>query len=356
MKITALVGAQYGSEGKGVVAQYLADDYDYWVRTGGPNAGHSFVYQGKVLKMRCLPCGWTNRNAILILGPGAVIDPDVLFQELTWIENEYDPNIRSRVVVDYNATPLMMYHKIKEGGTRGPLHKRIGSTGTGVGAARADWLSRDIVDTQPFGEYVIEKKLSSAIRINDNTARELYGVRTAKSGSIMLEGTQGFGLSLTHGHWPYCTSHDTTAGQLAVDAGIPPRALTDVIMVARTFPIRVAGHSGPLANETTWPKLSAQIGREVSERTTVTNLVRRVGAWDEELVHRACIVNGPTSIALTFLDYMTPEDEGVTEFARLSDRSRAFIDYCERFFETPVTLVGTGFSAEKGWTCVDRTN
>jgi len=251
------------------------------------------------------------------------------------------------------ATPLLPSHSQREGHTKGEIHERIGSTGEGVGAARQDWMSRNRVVTEPFGELAQRLRFEGKVQVVSDTAELLSLSRRIKK-SIMLEGTQGFGLSLTHGTWPYCTSTDTTAGQLAVDAGIPPRALTDVIMVARTFPIRVAGNSGPMKDETDWDSMSERLHKKVVEQTTVTKLTRRVGAWDEELVQRACNVNGPTEIALTFMDYMAPEDEGVTHYDELSDRSLSFIDYVERFFETPVALIGTGFSVEKGWTCVDR--
>jgi adenylosuccinate synthase len=350
-QITALVGAQYGSEGKGVVANYIAHNYDIWVRTGGPNAGHSFLHGKRVWKMQSLPCGWVNPNALLVIGPGAIVNPEILKTELDAIEKHEDPDIRGRVVVDTMATPLLVKHIKEENHTEGSIHKRIGSTGEGVGAARRDWMSRDRECTRPLGEIAHEFGLEDLML--ENTP-ELLEVLISQNKSIMLEGTQGCGLSLTHGKWPFTTSSDTNAGQLCVDAGIPPHKLTNVILVARTFPIRVHGNSGPLKSEKSWDEMSERIGKKVEERTTVTKLVRRIGAWDEDLMRHAVRLNAPKEIALTFLDYLNPKDTGCTEFEKLSNQSRSFIDYIERTFEVKVTLIGTGFDGTHGWMCIDR--
>ncbi len=351
--ITALVGAQYGSEGKGVVAHHLASEYAVWVRTGGPNAGHSFVHKGKLWKMQCLPCGFVNKRASLILGPGAVVNPDVLLREIELIENTYDKHIRARISIDWRATPLMQEHVDQEGHTDGAIHRRIGSTGEGVGAARVAWMIRNRERTIPFGEMAHTYGHGLNELVDDDTAGLISGAEAAGD-RIMLEGTQGFGLSLTHGQWPYVTSNDTNAAQLAADAGVPPQRITGVLLVARTYPIRVAGNSGPLHDETDWKTISKHVGQPVQERTTVTGKVRRVGAWDEELMARACVVNEPTGICLTFIDYLSPNDIWKTEFSHLTDKSRSFVDYVERRFEAPVVLIGTGFSPKEGWTCIDR--
>src|SRR5690606_242933 len=102
------------------------------------------------------------------------------------------------------------------------------------------------------------------------------------------------------------------AAQLAADVGLPPHLVTRVLLVARTYPIRVAGNSGPLKNELTWEELSRWIGKQVVERTTVTNKIRRIGEWDEGLIDRAVTLNGPWSMALAFMYYWRPEDAGKT--------------------------------------------
>lgn len=349
-RVTALIGGQFGSEGKGVVSAHVADKYGVYVRTGGPNAGHSFVFKNKLYKMQCLPCGWINEDAVLVLGPGAVVNPDVLIREIKMIEEVY-PDIRDRILVDERATALLPEHVRAEGHTKGEIHQRIGSTGEGVGAARLARIGRDSDTCYRMGDVSFPDEYRGML--HPDTPMALRAAR--RSGvNIMLEGTQGFGLSLTHGFWPYVTSHDTNAAQLCADAGLPPTALTDVVMVARTYPIRVAGNSGPLAGETTWEKMSKHVGKEVEERTTVTKLVRRIGEWDETLLDMACTVNDPDEIVLTFLDYLCPECEGATSESELSDKAKSFIDYVERRFESRVHLVGTGFSPTEGWCYVRR--
>src|SRR5205823_1704389 len=110
-------------------------------------------------------------------------------------------------------------------------------------------------------------------------------------GEVLLEGTQGFGLSLHHGHYPYVTSKDTTVGALCSEAGLSPRLLGQVIMVVRTYPIRVAGNSGPLPREVDWEIVTRESGSPfpLREKTTVTGNIRRVAGFDVEAVRRACL-------------------------------------------------------------------
>lgn len=333
-RILVLVGAQYGSEGKGSIAHTLARNFDIHVRTGGPNAGHTFFHEGEPHVMQSLPCGWTNRSALLVIGAGAVIEPGLLLKEIERVR-AFDPNIDKRVYIDSRATIITEAQRHREGGVDGELHRVIGSTGKGVGAARIDRLHRDPIVCQ-LADTVAEFKPYLT-----DTVRLLSRARQAGL-SILLEGTQGSGLSLTHGPWPYVTTEDTNAAQLAAAAGIPPHYVTDVVLVARTMPIRVAGNSGPMYNETTWDEVSTRLGRQVTERTTVTKKTRRIGAWDDDLFARAVELNGPTSVAITFLDYLDAADYGVTRWSYLSDMSQQWIRCLERNHNVRVGCVSTG--------------
>lgn len=345
-KVTAVIGGQFGSEGKGVIVNHIAREYDVHVRTGGPNAGHSFYHGDRLFKMQGIPCGWTNPDAALIIGRGGLVSPEVLRRELLTVA-EVDAAIWSRLKVDGGAGVLDSGHREQEGGTRGELHSRIGSTGEGVGAARIARIRREAEHFDHFRDIAGFWGMTGLVQEGTPT----WLATIIRSGySVLLEGTQGHALSLIHGTWPYVTSADTGTATLLADAGIAPRLLTDVLLVIRTFPIRVAGNSGPLKAETTWEDLSRRLGRPVEERTTVTNKVRRVGEWDEEIVRQAITVNGPTAIALMFLDYLNPADEGVTEFRKLSAPSRGFIDYVTDAFGVPVRYVGTGGPR---WSVVD---
>lgn len=340
-RVLAVFGGQYGSEGKGVVVASMAHEYKIHVRVGGPNAGHSFSHNGTVYKMQSVPCGWINPNAILVIGRGALISLDQLQREMHMIE-AVDPTIWNRVMVDSKAGVIDPgWHN--EGHTDGELHQRIGSTGEGIGAARVARTMRDPHNFYTFGEAVERMPEFEDLRrlSSDDTAYWL--TRQIKGGTyVLLEGTQGAGLSLLHGPWPYVTSTDVGVAQMCADIGIAPSRVGRRLMVVRTHPIRVAGNSGPLRGELSWDDITAVMGRPTVERTTVTQKVRRIGSWDEQLVQEAVYRNDPTSIAIMFLDYLSPVDEGKTKFSELSARSSGFIRYVESAYDTPVSIVGTG--------------
>lgn len=307
--VTALVGAQYGSEGKGTIAHHLADKFNVHVRVGSPNAGHTFYWNGEKHVQRSIPCGWTNPEALIFIGRGALIDIECMLEEIEIIERYY-PDFKRRLHIDENAGVLSKRFHEEEGGVNGEMHRRIGSTGEGVGPARIARLKRDPEQFQLFKDVAKQHNLHKCMC--SNSPEMLYTLKRAGA-KIMIEGTQGSALSLLHSYWPYCTSIDTNAAAMLADVGMAPSMLDDVILVARTYPIRVAGNSGPMLNEITWEELSKRVGVEIgAERTTVTKKIRRIGEWDTKLFKTACILNQPTQIALTFADYVDPALYGVT--------------------------------------------
>lgn len=341
--VTAVVGAQYGSEGKGAVVQKVAQDYSVHVRVGGPNAGHSIYYKGELWKMQSVPCGWINLDADLVIGAGALVNPDILLWELDLIAT-VDPTIWGRVYVDARAGVLDPRFHQEEGGVNGELHARIGSTGEGVGAARVARLQRDPNNFQHMEDAVTgdDPKWRRLSRVVCKDTAIMLKALINTGSDVLLEGTQGSGLSMVHGPWPYVTSHDTNAAQMLADIGLSPLVLTDIILVARTFPIRVAGNSGPLHGETTWDKMSEMVGRPLLERTTVTNKVRRIGTWDDNLFARAVALNTPTEVAITFLDYLFPQDAEKGDYGNLSELARTYINWFEKEYGVTVSMVGTG--------------
>jgi adenylosuccinate synthase len=159
--------------------------------------------------------------------------------------------------------------------------------------------------------------------------------------AVMLEGAQGFGLSLHHGTYPYVASTDTTVGTLCGSAGVSPRWLEQIIMVVRTFPIR--GGPGPLS-EISWEEVSNLSGslEPISEFSTVTKHLRRVGKLDLSMLQRAVMIERPTQIALMFVDYVNYEDFGRKRLTDLSSRARTYIDTLEESLGIPITLISTG--------------
>lgn len=318
-KITVLVGGQYGSEGKGAIAAHVANEYNIHVRVGSPNAGHTIYWNGQKHVMQSIPCGWINPNADIVIGRGALLNMKQFMKELVHIMQFY-PNFLDRLYIDPEAGILDEKFHQEEGGIYGEMHKRIGSTGEGVGPARIARLTRDPQQFRQFKnvaeEYGLEKCLC------ENTPAKIVNAQDDGS-NILIEGTQGSALSLLHSHWPYCTSIDTNAAGIIAEVGIAPSRVTNVLMVCRTYPIRVAGNSGPMKNEISWEELNERMGQTITpERTTVTKKIRRIAEWDDDLFEQSCILNAPTEIALTFADYIDPCLYGSTDEAKVRNSTK----------------------------------
>ncbi len=163
---------------------------------------------------------------------------------------------------------------------------------------------------------------------------------------VLIEGTQGFGLSLYHSeNYPRSTSRDTTASGFLSEVGISPRMVTEIVVVLRTFPIRVAGQqAGPLREEITWEQLRAESGypHVIEERTTVTNKLRRVARFDWELGRTAIAINRPTRVAINGLDYLDYRNRGVVDFDSLTDVAKVFVERLKTSYSCDVSYLGTG--------------
>lgn len=340
----ALVGAQFGSEGKGVIAGALAHGFRGAIRVGGPNAGHSLyapVEDGgtRLFKMRSVPCAWVNPNAVLMIGAGAVVNPQVLEDEL---RNIGDYAATPTVIIDPQATLIKHEYEAVEAHF---LRERIGSTAEGVGIARQMKVARE-------GEALLARDYDwkhACIEIGDvaSLAADLMDV----GGRVMLEGTQGAGLSLHHGIYPYVTSTDTNASGIAAEAGIAPSKVRCTHLVVRTFPIRVAGNSGPMGGtELEWDALLEQFQIAQPEQTTVTKKTRRIATYDEAQVDRAVMLNDPCGLWVTFADYLEPSIRGTYDAAEAdnSPAVREFVGYLEKRYGVPVLGLSTGPSMVRG--------
>ena len=334
---TALIGAGWGSEGKGVVAAAITPWFRAAVRVGGPNAGHTFYDQfGQKHVMRGVPCAaWIDQTVDLIIGAGAVVDRELLEEEMASLPYRHITVDRGAVVV----TELMRRQEEAMVG-------RIGSTAEGVGMARAEKIYRNANATKLAKDY----KWSDAVTISDTVL--LLQEHLQMGHEVLLEGTQGSGLSLHHGispvaneplhmAWPFCTSADTNAAQLAADAGIAPSSVEHTLLVARSYPIRVGGNSGAMGDEVQWADIP---GAPEPELTTVTKRQRRIAMWNDEVFHRAVMLNNPCGMVLTFGDYLDPSISGETDPNRVyaSAPVAAMVDHIETFFGVSVIAVGTG--------------
>lgn len=327
-KLIVVSGAQFGSEGKGAVVDHLSrpgrvGDKVVVVRVAGPNAGHTVYgvcpanckytddhmfdteWIGHPWKLRAVPvAAVSNPKAELVVSAGSEVDLDVLREEVVALNNA-GYNVSNRLVVDTQATVLEPRHIEIE--RESDLVKRLGSTAKGIGASRADRIWRS---ARLFGD--VANEWGDLSYVMPDTGQVLVGYLN-QGYTVIIEGTQGYGLGLHAGMYPQCTSSDCRAIDFLAMAGVSPWHPTvgefEVWLATRVRPIRVAGNSGPLKGETTWQELNLPV-----ERTTVTNKVRRVGAWDGELVRKAVAANGGSPVVrlgVTMADTMFPHLSGL---------------------------------------------
>lgn len=345
--VDVLVGGQYGSEGKGNIVAYLANEYDVLVRVGGPNAGHTVANaEGKIVHHQ-LPSGTRFSNAKILLGPGITLNIKGLLVEIA--KSEVRPG---RLFIDPQATIIDAQDIAnEEGGVKGT----IASTGSGSGEAKArrirnrgkpdqPKLARDIPELEPY--------LGSTVEHLELAYRQGH--------SVLLEGTQGSALSLYHGEYPYVTSRDTNVAGCLAEAGISPSRVRKILMVVRTTPIRVADPDGDEGNisghlkiETTFRFIAERAGLnpddvEAAEKTSTTNRKRRVGWFEWSQFRRACDLNAPTDIVLTFVDYLSASNQKARRFEQLSSDTIKFIEELERVAQAPVSLINTRFPHKDG--------
>lgn len=307
---------------KGKICAYLSlkDDIRVAVRTGSVNAGHTVVYNNKEYKLRIVPCAFVNPRATLCIAAGANVRIDVLMRELEIT------NVRDRLKIDPQASIIEDEHVKREREDQF-LISTIGSTGQGVGAAIVDRvrrvarLARDVKELRDYLDDVL-----------------MIVWRALQQGqNVLLEGTQGYYLSLYHGTYPYVTSRDTTASAVCSEVGIGPKMVDEVIVVFKSYVTRVGG--GPLPSEI--PEEEAErLG--LIEVATVTGRKRRVAPFNFELARRAIIANSATQVALTRIDALFPSASRVRKYDELPREAKEFIDKVEDELKVPVTIVSTG--------------
>jgi adenylosuccinate synthase len=327
MTCTVVVGGFFGDEGKGKLIAHLAlNDKPTVVARGGagPNAGHTVEHLGKVYSLRMIPSGFVYEKARLLIGPGVLVNPKVLFDEIakTGCEN--------RVGLDPQC-PIIEEKHIKEETESAHLTQKIGSTKSGIGTCSSERvlrrakLARDFPD---LTEYLAD------VSAEVNEALE-------KGSNVLVEGTQGTFLSLYHGTYPYCTAKDVCASAICSDIGLGPTKVTDVITVFKAFVTRVG--EGPLEGQLSRAEAAR---RGWIEYGTVTRRERRAAPFNFNLAKRAVRLNGATKAAVTKLDVVFPEIKGLTKFENISRAAKQFIENIENEIKIPVSLIGTGPSSE----------
>jgi adenylosuccinate synthase len=340
--VDVLVGGQYGSEGKGQIASYLAPEYDVLVRVGGPNAGHRVYEELAPYTFHLLPSGTrVAPQARVVLGPGATLALATLQQEIA--DCGLEPG---RLFIDPQALLIEPSDVQVE---EDSLRKQIASTARGVGAATARKVMRTAA--QPGVRLAKDvTELGPFLRPTREVLEDTY----ARGGRVLLEGTQGAGLSLHHGVYPYVTSRDTTASGCLAEAGIAPGRVRKTLLVCRTYPIRVqnpdgdTGTSGPMVGELSWDEVARRSGLPLEqlqalERTSTTNRQRRVSEFDWGLLRKAASLNAPTDVVLTFVDYLAASNQSARRFEQLTPEAHRLIEGIERVAQAPVSILSTGF-------------
>ena len=335
MPAYAVLGAQWGDEGKGKIVDFLAKDAHIVARfAGGNNAGHTVVNDDGKFSFHLIPCGVFWPQALNVIGNGVVVDPDVLLEEIDDLRSR-GIDISDRIVVSERAHLIMPYHVLlDELSERARGASRIGTTGKGIGPAYADKAARtgvraaDLLDieallprleniltytnsviTKVYGgdalsfEDVFDKcrKWSERLAPYIGQAEKIVNQALAAGENVLLEGAQGVLLDLDHGTYPFVTSSNPTIGGASVGVGVSPTHIEGITGVFKAYTTRVG--AGPLPTE-----LLDETGETIRELAqefgTTTGRPRRVGWFDAVAAKYSALINGYTSAVLTRLDVL----------------------------------------------------
>ncbi len=312
MPVDIITGGQGGDEGKGKICAYLAykDDYRYSVKVGGPNAGHTVFYKGRIYALKSIPAGFVNKRAKLVLGAGTYLITDWLLKEIA------DTGSLDRVIIDPNAVVIEPRQiALERGDAR--MMKTIGSVGTGLGEAVKERIERKRIK---FAKD--EPRLKRFIK----DVPALLNRALQKGDKVLLEGTQGIKLSLLHGEYPFVTSRDTTASTFLAEAGLGPKYVRDIYAIFKPYVTRVG--PGPLEKEIkdqSRLEVHHTLGREVG---SVSGRLRRVGDFEDKSAFRAIAINSATKIAITHIDIFKG-NAGRKKISGFTPEAKAFLRKAE---------------------------
>lgn len=334
-----VVGTQWGDEGKGKVVDLLGKHVDMVVRyQGGNNAGHTVVVNGKKTVLHLLPSGILNKDALCVIGPGVVLNPFVLFEEVEALEKEGLQCDHLRIS---DRTQLLMPYHVRLDElieARGGKYK-VGTTKNGIGPCYSDKYSRigiRVCDLQDWD--VFEEKLKSTLEIKNAEIEKVYGgepfdydemvaqfkvirekmlpmicdsvslVNEALENDkvVLFEGAQANMLDINYGTYPFVTSSSPTSAGVLEGAGVPPQSLTRIIGIAKAYSTRVG--EGPFITELLGDEGEA-LRQKGFEFGATTGRPRRCGWLDLPVVKQAVRINGLTDIAMTKIDILTGYDK-----------------------------------------------
>ncbi len=335
---TAIIGLQWGDEGKGKVVDYLAKDFDIDVRfQGGANAGHTVRIGEQKIIFHQIPCGVLNEKVTGVIGAGCVFDPEVFFEELAYVK-KYVPDVEKYLKISRFCHLIMPYHilidKIKE-----ESKQAIGTTRKGIGIAYEDKYARvgirmgDLFDTELFGKKLrvnisrknlILMEVYHAEPLSDNDIYDKYidfaedlepmvvddteflSQAIAHKKKIIYEGAQGVLLDVNFGTYPYVTSSHTISGGVCVGLGLPPFSIERVIGVAKAYTTRVG--QGPFPTED-FSEFGEHLREKGHEFGATTGRPRRCGTFDASIIRYAARLSGAQELFLTKLDVLSDIDK-----------------------------------------------
>ena len=293
-KNIAVIGMQFGDEGKGKIIDFLTESADVVARfNGGNNAGHTLKVNDKTTILHFIPSGILHKGKINIIGNGVVVDPIVLLEEIENLKNKGVKVTPDNLIVSENAHIILEKH-IKEDEEK---NKHLGTTARGIGPAYTDKVARSGIRVIDY----INKNKSPLNPFVKNTTLMINSL-IDKNKKVLFEGAQGTLLDIDHGTYPYVTSSNSTVCGVCTGLGIGPKKVDSVLGVAKAYTSRVG--SGPFPTELkdrTGEKIR-EIGKEFG---STTGRPRRIGWFDALMCKYSGMVNGTDSIVLTKLDVLS---------------------------------------------------
>ena len=339
MKVDLLLGLQWGDEGKGKIVDVLTSNYDIIARfQGGPNAGHTLVFNNKKYVLHTIPSGIFHENKINIIGNGVVIDPIILQSEIDKIKSE-NVNIYSSLLISRKAHIILPTHRLLDAASEKSKGKnKIGSTLKGIGPTYMDKTGRNgfrigdlendlwknkyyeltkkhqkLIDFYEVDlDYNLEKLHDEFFDSIENLKKiqfidsEDFFMKSINNKSILAEGAQGSLLDIDFGTYPYVTSSNTTAAGACTGLGIAPNSIGDVFGIFKAYTTRVG--SGPFPTEL-FDEYGSRMSKVGNEFGATTGRPRRCGWLDLVALKYACQINGVTKLMMMKTDVLTGFDK-----------------------------------------------
>ena len=340
MKNIAVVGSQWGDEGKGKIVDWLSEQADVVVRfQGGHNAGHTLVIDGTTYKLRLLPSGIVRKNKISVIGNGVVVDPWALLDEINEIRSKGVKVESENFIISESANLILPFHREMDEIREDAAGKgKIGTTRRGIGPAYEDKVGRRSIRVMDLrSEKNLDQRLESVLlhhnAIRKGLGKKIFEKKQLKKDllkiapdilkfsqpvwlkinefkrqkkKILFEGAQGILLDVDHGTYPFVTSSNTVASSAATGTGCGPNSINYVLGITKAYTTRVG--EGPFPTELN-DDVGELLGTRGKEFGTVTSRKRRCGWFDGVLVRQTIKISGIDGIALTKLDVLDELDE-----------------------------------------------